>query len=417
MNNRHSLFTIITLFYIPLVLGINLLLGIHFVEHQRQVHQQEARRYFDILLPQHHERDKEPRRLRQEPPEKAPPPFSFEELQERLALYDIHISNKSVDAILKGKRIDESHRHALYELDGKRYFAFFEFNSGEWVVLEDENPPLNTLVLWIMVFVGVNLMLLFFYLFLFRKLKPLRRLKNDIHRFAEGERDLDTSMEGKDEISEVANAFNQAIAKIRILQDSRNLFLRNIMHELKTPITKGKITVDMLDDTVYKERLVKAFNRLEFLLGEFAKVERITSGYFELKRHPFRMMDVLDHAVDLLHLNPEEIEIDADASYLDVDFELFATALKNLIDNALKYGKTKPKVIIRDHSVEVINQGEALQKPFDAYLQPFNRSYEHKASLGLGLGLYITDSIIKAHKMQLSHHYDAQNGTHHILIS
>lgn len=417
MNNRHSLITIITLFYVPLVLGINLLLGIHSSEHQRQVHQQEIRRYFDILLPRHHEHGPRPGTIDKNPPSKMPPPFSMEALQERLALYDMHLSDKSIDDILQGDKIDESPRHALYELGGDRYFAFFEFNSGKWIVLRDEHAPANTTLFWIIIFAGVNLLLLSFYFFLYRKLIPLRMLKNDIYRFAEGERDMDTSMEGKDEISEVANAFNQALIKIRILQDSRNLFLRNIMHELKTPITKGKITIDMLDDTVYKERLVKAFNRLEFLLSEFAKVERITSGYFELKRHLFRLMDVLDHAIDLLHIDPEEVHIEADLSYLDVDFELFATAIKNLIDNALRYGEGKPHIIIREHCIEVINRGEPLQKPFDAYLQPFNRNYEHKETLGLGLGLYITDSIVQAHKMHLNYHYDTDTRSHHIKIS
>lgn len=50
--------------------------------------------------------------------------------------------------------------------------------------------------------------------------------------------------------------------KIQTLQDSRKLFLRNIMHELKTPITKGKLITDLMEDTKNQERLKRIFRDL-----------------------------------------------------------------------------------------------------------------------------------------------------------
>lgn len=67
-----------------------------------------------------------------------------------------------------------------------------------------------------------------------------------------------------DEISQVSEAFYQAIVQIRKLNQSRQFFLRNIMHELKTPITKGLLTLEMIEDNKYKERLNGVFTRLEF---------------------------------------------------------------------------------------------------------------------------------------------------------
>ena len=190
------------------------------------------------------------------------------------------------------------------------------------------------------------------------------------------------------------------------------------MHELKTPIAKGKITVDMFEDSKYKERLAKSFERLEFLLHEFAKVEQVTSGYFQLKRHPFRVMDLLDHAIDLLQIDASSLSIVSDNSILEVDFELFSTALKNLIDNAFRYGSGRPEIIIENNTIRIYNHANPLEKHFDAYLQPFNRNYESSAATsGLGLGLYITESIIKTHGMSLSHDYKSEEKLHIFQIS
>ncbi|MBL1244361.1 MAG: hypothetical protein COA39_008230 [Sulfurimonas sp.] len=77
----------------------------------------------------------------------------------------------------------------------------------------------------------------------------------------------------------MANEFNNAAKKISALIESRNLFLRNIMHELKTPITKGRFSVEMLEDTKHKERLLNIFIRMDSLINEMALVEEISSGF------------------------------------------------------------------------------------------------------------------------------------------
>ncbi len=409
--NRHSLITIITLFYALIVGAINLLLYFQYNEQLRQEAQREVRHYLDILFHPAQKGAVPP------PPRGEPiPPLHMEELATRLPHYGLKVSTRSIEELRHGRVIDESPSHLLSHLDGKRYFALFRFERADWLIIEDPTSPLNGQLLWLGLFISVNTLLLFFYLFLYRKLTPLHRLKSAIHRFANGDTDIDTTMKGKDEISEVANAFNQAIIKIRTLQESRNLFLRNIMHELKTPIAKGKITVDMFDDSKYKARLVKSFERLEFLLNEFAKVEQITSGYFQIKRHSFRVMDLLDHAVDLLHIDPSSLKIRYDNTRLDVDFELFSTALRNLVDNAFRYGFGQPEIIVKKGAIRIINRGKPLEKPFDTYLHPFNRAYESNATQGLGLGLYITSNIIKRHGMELIHDYDAETSRHIFLI-
>jgi len=253
----------------------------------------------------------------------------------------------------------------------------------------------------------IDISLIWFYIFLYKKLKPLSRLKNEINKFSDGNLDINTSVEdeAKDEISEISNEFNNAIEKIRNLNNSRKLFLRNVLHELKTPITKGKLVSDSLDEGRKKSILQRAFLRLEYLLEEFVKLEELTSGHIQLDKKEYRVVDLLDQALDILLIDRDKIDIYTNPTTINVDFDLFSISLKNIIDNAMRYNtKGKPEIVINKDSLIIKNHGKPLKKTFEEYLKPFNREYE-SIDKGLGLGLYITDNIIKYHGFKLFYYY------------
>ncbi len=74
-----------------------------------------------------------------------------------------------------------------------------------------------------------------------------------------------------DEIGKIAKSFDDAITYINTLSASKNLFMRNLMHELKTPITKGRIIVEMLEDEATKKVLIRAFERMNELISELGR--------------------------------------------------------------------------------------------------------------------------------------------------
>ena len=213
----------------------------------------------------------------------------------------------------------------------------------------------------------------------------------------------------KDEIAEVANEFDHAVTMIRELLHSRQLFLRAIMHELKTPIAKGRLVSEMLEDEKNKTRMHSIFERLNLLIDEFAKIEKITSKNFDLTIKPYKMSDLLEASEDMLMIdNPKRLittRIEQDYN-LDVDFELFTLVVKNLLDNGIKYSTDKQiTVIINDNTLKIMNKGEALKEPLENYFKPF-----HTSKQGLGLGLYIVKSILDIHQMELEYrHEDGEN--------
>mgnify|MGYP000984115758 FL=1 len=256
------------------------------------------------------------------------------------------------------------------------------------------------------IFLLVAIILLAAYVFVIRKLKPLRKLKRQIAKFAAGEIDeVQNVSSGNDEISEVAEAFYDAVSQIKSLNASRKLFLRNIMHELKTPITKGRLAAEMIEKSKNQERLVSVFIKLENLINEFAAVEQVTSNIALNNTKICRIDDVIDEALDIAMVDPGQVTISKlEDVNLNADFKLLAIAAKNMIDNALKYSPNKHvNITITRESIKFINEGERLSKELRHYVEPFTKG--ESAQKSFGLGLYIVENIIKAHKLTLSYEY------------
>lgn len=276
------------------------------------------------------------------------------------------------------------------------------------LILENKNKPQFPLMR-ALIFSIVFLLIVLLYLWIMKSLNPLSKLKSQIQTFSQGNLDIECKSDKKDEIAEVANEFDHAVTMIRELLHSRQLFLRAIMHELKTPIAKGRLISEMLEDERNKARLHSIFERLNLLIDEFAKIEKITSKNFDLTIKPYKMSDLLEASEDMLMIeNPKRLitKVVKKDYTVDVDFELFTLVIKNLLDNGIKYSTDKHiTVVIENKSLKITNKGEALQEPLENYFKPF-----HASKKGLGLGLYIVKSILDIHHMELYYrHEDGQN--------
>jgi two-component system OmpR family sensor kinase len=294
-----------------------------------------------------------------------------------------------------------------YAVDTFRLKRIIIINNDRFkLILENKNKPKFPLKR-VLVFSTVFILIILLYLWIMKSLLPLATLKSQIQTFSKGDLDIECKSDKEDEIAEVANEFDHAVRMIRELLHSRQLFLRAIMHELKTPIAKGRLVSEMLDDEKNKARMHSIFERLNLLIDEFAKIEKITSKNFELTIKPYKMSDLLEASEDMLMIeNPKRLittNIKKDYSK-DVDFELFTLVIKNLLDNGIKYSTDKHITVnIEDNRLEIINNGEALKEPLENYFKPF-----HASKKGLGLGLYIVKSILDIHHMEL--HYTHEDG-------
>nr|WP_249321211.1 ArsS family sensor histidine kinase [Campylobacter mucosalis] len=271
-----------------------------------------------------------------------------------------------------------------------------------------ELSPRNIWILWLI----VDIVMVLFFVVVLRKLLRLRNLKNMIREAGERDKFKLIKTGDDDEIGQIASEFNTTMQKINAIKEARTLFLRNILHEFRNPIMKGRIMVDMIEeflqDDKFKNRLKQIFVRLEIILGEVIKVEKLVSNEWGLKKNKHRVIDIIDHSIDLLLLKDTsriEVLTNDEMSAVDVDFELYTTGVKNLIDNALKYSDDKIFVSIDKNTICISSTGKKLDKDRLDFKRAFNRKIEASNS-GLGLGLYIANQIFKKHNHTLKYKYE-----------
>jgi len=323
---------------------------------------------------------------------------------------NICVANEKIDRFKFAKVLDmngSKKRFQVVNVDLKRYI--FINNDRFNIILENMNKPKIPYELMI-AFLAATLLMFVLYLWMIRSIKPLSVLKNEIIKFSDGNLDISCRSNQNDEIAEVANAFDYAAAKIRELLHSRQLLLRAIMHELKTPIAKGRLVSEMVVDEKQKRRFHAIFERLNLLIDEFAKVEQIASKNFNADFKPYKISDIIDASIDMLMLdNPTTYVysiISAD-HLVQADFELLSLAIKNLLDNGIKYSRDKQvQIVVKEEKIRISNAGEPLSESLEEYFKPF-----HTSKGGLGLGLYIVKSILDIHKLKLQYHHEEGRNT------
>ncbi len=258
-------------------------------------------------------------------------------------------------------------------------------------------------------FILALLIFLILYEILTRKLKPLKILNRQIIEFSKGNKDIKLNYTGNDEIGTIARSFNEAINIINNQSKSKDLFMRNMMHELKTPITKAMFIAETLENEKTRDNLQKAFRRMDDIIKELATVEKLTSKNTMIYKENVDFLTIFDKTIDLMLINPNNIEKNIENFTFNVDIYMMSIALKNLIDNALKFSTDKKaKIEANNKSIKVASKGEALKNSLDYYTDAFYQ--EEKRSNGFGLGLYIVKAIVNLHKYKLVYkHKDGYN--------
>ncbi len=237
--------------------------------------------------------------------------------------------------------------------------------------------------------------------FLWKQVVPVRRLALSMDAFGRGE-DLGPIQErGADEIRRAARAFERMKARIQRQVRRRTEMLAAISHDLRTPLSRMRIEVEMLDDSIDKEGLRQ----------DIGDMEAMIQGYLDFARdqvtEPTQAVDIVamvqslaetfrHDRVEVAHDLPEDIQLRARP-------ESLRRALNNIIANALRYGghcwiaiaTTANQAII---TVDDDGPGIPADRRADIF-RPFVRLDESRnaATGGVGLGLTIARDVVMAH--------------------
>jgi len=258
----------------------------------------------------------------------------------------------------------------------------------------------------VFIFAMILIMLVILYFFTIRSIYPIKKLRKSIREFADGTLSEEKpNIKSKDEIGELAEEFYKSAKKINSLLESRQMFLRAVMHEIKTPITKARLSAEMLEQNTQKERIIKSLNAIDSIINEYASAEKLASKNYRPNLREYQTIELIEGSIDKLMgvYSTENIEIESDDEYIKADYELFTLALKNLIDNAIRYSSDKKvKISIKEGKLEVRNISKKLEN-IEHLFKPFTR--EESNTKGLGLGLYIARSAFLLCGYELKYDY------------
>jgi len=307
-----------------------------------------------------------------------------------------------------------SNLHATMMQYKKSIYFYIQTEDASILIKDEELQPysyINILYVYTTIFAIIS----FSFVLVLQKLRPLIRLRRKIALLGQGNMKISFKTRSCDEIGLISNEIETTRGKINTILESRTLFLRNLMHELKTPIAKGTIATQMLESQKQRDRFSSIFHRLEALVTEFALIEEVTSIANKKDFKEYRLVDIIDEAIDIAMVDREAVTVNISGEIKKiVDYRLYTTAIKNMIDNAMKYsidGHINIHILKGELCFE--NKGECLAHPLQYYIEPFTKDNPSKNSFGLGL--YLVDSILKAHGEVLAHEYE--NGVNRFIFA
>ncbi len=248
----------------------------------------------------------------------------------------------------------------------------------------------------------------------------VKKLNVATQAIAKGQFDIKIKVKGKDEISQLAEGFNQMAEDLKISDASKRDFVSNAAHELRSPMTSINGFVEgMLDGTIpqekhrmYLEIVSSEVKRLTKLVKTMLDLSRIESGRDKITLDKIDINELVRHVIIRLSQKIEqkgilpEIDISDDPLYVMADPDKIEQVLQNLIDNAIKFtdeGKGLTLSTVRKgNKVHITVKDEGAGISEDELKFVWDRFYTvDKArsgqKTGTGLGLAIVKSIIDQH--------------------
>jgi two-component system, OmpR family, osmolarity sensor histidine kinase EnvZ len=272
-----------------------------------------------------------------------------------------------------------------------------------WVVTEAKGIVASNFYTWlIMSLAGVAIGLAGALLINRRINRPLAELEQAARQVGAGGAVPHLPESGPAELAAVAAAFNRMVRDLEVMDKDRALMLAGISHDLRTPLTRARLAVEMLGETADTDltaRIVDSIDKVDRTLGQFLAFARDEAAeppaYTDINQLLAEIVESEGRVGAMIGFEPGELP------EIAVRPLALSRAVENLAENALKHGKApfslatvfqgeSISIIMRDHGVGIASDDtERLIQPFQQLRPDKGRS--------AGLGLAIADRIARLH--------------------
>ena len=274
-----------------------------------------------------------------------------------------------------------------------------------WVTLPGVLPAREFTGAWIAASLTSALLALLGALLIHRYVnRPLRRVVASAHTLAGGASPQPLPEDGPTEIADLSRSFNQMVRSLAQADDERALMLAGVSHDLRTPLTKLRLGIEILRDKGDEElmaRMTRGVEEMDAIIGQFLDFARSTESE-ALAPVSLDALAADVAAASAGHGMPVELHA---GNPLPVPLRPRAMrrVLSNLVENAWRHGL--PPVAIATGAqgnsvwIEVIDHGAGIATAqAEALKQPFRRAEGTRSGPpGAGLGLAIVDRVVRMH--------------------
>ncbi len=237
-------------------------------------------------------------------------------------------------------------------------------------------------------------------LFLRNQIKPIRRLAEAADAFGKGREIMDFRPSGANEVRAAARAFLAMRDRIRRHIRERTDMLAGVSHDLRTPLTRMKLQLSLMPPNVEIDELKRDVDEMDRMVSAYLAFAR---GQNEQPAEPTDLAHLIDELADDVRRRGRELRV-VMPEHLTLPLRRlsFKRGLANLIENALRFGRTVRVSVIRaEKGIEICvdDDGPGLpEKERHRVFRPFYRLDQARHGSGnVGLGLTIARDAVLAH--------------------
>tara|TARA_S200000501_G_scaffold378881_1_gene444501 strand:+ start:6441 stop:7805 length:1365 start_codon:yes stop_codon:yes gene_type:complete len=244
-------------------------------------------------------------------------------------------------------------------------------------------------------------------------LQPIQLMKNRILLLQKGDLESTIPIIGEDELADLSNEINKMIQEIKELLNRKQLLLSEVSHELLSPLARIRLLAEMLPEHKNKIRLADEIQFLKGMVTNLLMSDRLSGPYANLELSTINTEELINKTIAMFPNSYDKILVSGNIplKIISIDITKTTLALRNLIENAIKYGLPNKIVEIsanisktKNIEIHVKNYGKGISKKnIEKITNPFFRIKDKSSDKksGFGMGLSITKKIIEAHKGEL----------------
>ncbi|MEJ2621772.1 MAG: ATP-binding protein, partial [Candidatus Thiodiazotropha sp.] len=248
--------------------------------------------------------------------------------------------------------------------------------------------------------------------------QPIAALAQASTRIGEGRRGPPLEEQGARELQDLTRAFNQMEQRLHVLMDNRTVLLAGISHDLRTPIARMQLELELLSDTVDEDLRGGMLEDLAEMNEIIATTLELSHGVSNEAYEKVELCELLKSVQAEFQRQGETVILEScQPVYRILPVVAFRRVLRNLLENGIRYSDGQPVRVLCNTepdgvSLCVIDKGTGIpESQREIILQPFKRLEEsrNKASGGSGLGLAIVDQLCRMNNWRLRFE-DAEGG-------